>query len=122
MSKTNDLRKVIKGKIEETGNKAYYKQASLKAEYPYCVFSFDSMDLQEINSDLVILIIDVWSKDSAESEDIADQVEKALNAVNIPTDTILPTFYRYSRKNPMDEDKTMQHVQLKFQIKNYERM
>lgn len=121
MSKTNALRKIIQSNISSIV-KSYYRTSDAKANYPYAVYDFENIDLLDINRDDLILIIDVWgkSKDTSQIEEIADQIEKMFNAANMPGEEVLPTFYRMSRKPIDDEDKTLIHRQLKFQVQNYE--
>ena len=67
------------------------------------------------------MIVDLWDKgkDTSRIEDLADQIEEMFNAANLPGESVLPTFYRISRKPIDDEDKTLMRRQLKFQIQNY---
>ena len=120
MSKTNSIRKIIQLNINEIVQ-SYYRVADAKAGFPHAVYDFESIDLLDINRDDLILIIDIWGKgkDTSNIEDIADQIERVLNATNIPGEEVLPTFYRISRKPIDDEDKTLIRRQLKFQIQNY---
>ena len=121
MNKTNALRKIIKTNIDPIV-KCYYRIADAKADYRHAVYDFESIDLGDINRDDLILIIDLWDKgkDTAWIEDAADRIEALFNATNFPGENVLPTFYRISRKPIDDEDKTLMHRQLKFQIQNYE--
>lgn len=121
MSKTIDLRKIIKSNID-TVVKSYYRIADAKALYPHAVYDFENIDLGDVNRDDLILIIDIWGKgnDTSPVEEIADRIEKLFNAANLPGEKVLPTFYRISRKPIDDEDKTLIRRQLKFQIQNYE--
>ena len=123
MSKTLELRKVIKAKLDTISNSGntYYEIADDDCTYPYKVFSFDNIDLGDPNRDDLILVIDIWTKNSKEADRIADDTEKAFEALNNPTNTILPTFYRYSRQPILDDDKTIKRRQLKIQVQNYER-
>lgn len=120
MSKTNSLRKIIQSKINPI-IKTYYRTADAKSSYPHAVYDFENIDLGDISRDDLILIIDLWGKgkDTSNIEEIADQIEEIFNAANIPGQEVLPTFYRISRKPIDDEDKTLIHRQLKFQIQNY---
>lgn len=119
--KTNSLRKIIQSKIDSIV-KSYYRFANTTNIFPHAVYDFESIDLLDPNRDDLILIVDVWDKgkDTSRTEDIADQIEKLFNAANLPDEDVLPTFYRISRKPIDDEDKTMIHRQLKFQIQNYD--
>jgi len=121
MSKTNALRTIIQSNIDGIV-KCYYRMADAKERYPYAVYDFENIDLGDINRDDLILIVDVWGKgkDTSGIEEITDRIEKMFNAANMPGVDVLPTFYRISRKPIDDEDKTIIHRQLKFQIQNYE--
>ena len=120
MSKTNAIRKIIQTNINKIV-KSYYRVADAKAEFPHAVYDFENIDLGDINRDDLILIIDIWGKgnDTSHIEDITDSIEKLFNAANIPGDEVLPTFYRIQRKPIDDEDKSLIHRQLKFQVQNY---
>lgn len=121
MSKTNSIRKIIQTNIDNIV-KCYYRTADAKANYPHAVYDFESIDLGDINRDDLVLIIDIWGKgkDTSKIEEITDRIEKLFNAANMPDVDVLPTFYRISRKPIDDEDKTIIHRQLKFQIQNYD--
>lgn len=120
--KTNSLRKIIQSKIESVVT-CYYRTADDKAKYPYAVYDFESIDLGDLYRDDLILIIDIWGKSKITTaiEDIADEIESIFNAANLPGEAVLPTFYRIRRKPVDDEDKTIIHRQLKFQVQNYEK-
>ena len=120
MSKTNFLRKIIQSKINSIV-KLYYRTADAKAGFPHAVYDFENIDLGDLFRDDLILVVDLWGKgkDTSPIEEMADQIEELFNAANIPDEHVLPTFYRISRKPIDDEDKTIIHRQLKFQIQNY---
>ena len=121
MSKTLYLREVIKSNIDSVV-KSYYRSADPDALFPHAVYDFESIDLGDLFRDDLILIVDLWGKgkDTSQIERMADQLEAIFNSANMPTNNILPTFYRISRKPIDDEDKTLIRRQLKFQIQNYE--
>lgn len=121
MSKTLVLRKLIEQQLDTVSGKSCYKTAPKDVGFPYKVFSFENIDLGDKNRDDIILVVDIYTKDDKQADTIADSIEPLFNAVNSPTDTILPTFYRLSRKPIPDEDITIHRVQLRFQIQNYER-
>ena len=120
MSKTNRLREIIQAKIN-SHLQCFYRTADSETSFPHAVYDFESIDLGDINRDDLILIIDIWGKgkDTSQIEEIADNIETIFNAANLPSEEVLPTFYRISRKPIDDEDKTIIHRQLKFQIQNY---
>ena len=121
MSKTNALRRIIQSNINPI-LKSYYRTADAKAAFPHAVYDFENIDLGDINRDDLILVIDLWGKgkDTSQIEEMADQIERLFNAANLPGEEVLPTFYRIGRMPIDDEDKTLIHRQLKFQIQNYE--
>ena len=121
MSKTNALRKIIQSKINPVVS-CYYQTADEKGNYPHAVYDFENIDLGDLHRDDLILVVDVWGKgkDTSPIEEIADRIEKMFNAANLPNNDVLPTFYRIGRKPIPDEDKTLIHRQLKFQIQNYD--
>lgn len=120
MSKTNALRKIIQSNINSIVT-SYYRDADIDASYPYAVYNFENIDLGDISRDDLILVIDVWGKgkDTSEVEEIADKLEALFNAANMPSEEVLPTFYRIGRKPIDDEDKTLIRRELKFQVQNY---
>lgn len=121
MAKTEELRRVIVSVLSEVCPRVYYENAHDKAEYPYIVYELNNIDLNKIERDDLIMTVDVWDKDSTpkEVERISDTIEDIFNAANIPSETVLPTFYRISRQTIYDADKSIRHKQLKFQIQNY---
>lgn len=121
MSKTNALREIIQSNINSIVKSAY-QNIDDKEDFPYAVYDFENIDLGDINRDDLILVIDIWGKgrDTSNIEEIADRIEKLFNAANLPNEEVLPTFYRISRKPIEDEDKTIIHRQLKFQVQNYD--
>ena len=123
MSKTLELKKVIKSKLDTISNSGatYYELADNDCLYPYKVFSFDNIDLGDSNRDDIILVVDIWTKDIKEADRITDDIEELFRMLNNPTNAILPTFYCYSRQSIQDEDKTIKRRQLKIQVQNYER-
>lgn len=121
MAKTNALKKIIHGMIHPIIT-CYYRRAYEEEKYPYAVYSFENIDLGDIHRDDLILIVDIWGNglDTAPIEEITDQIEAMFNAANLPGEEVLPTFYRIQRSAIDDEDETIIHRQLKFQIQNYE--
>lgn len=117
---TNDLRKYIKSQLD-TVAPTFYQDASDQAMYPHLVYDFKDIDLGDYYRQDYILIVDVWHKNSqADAEDMSDALCELLSVKNAPQQTILPTFYRESRKNILDEDKDINHIQLRFQVQVYD--
>lgn len=129
MQMTNELRKLVKTKLGELVTEhgianIAYQLAPDTPLYPHIVFTFDRISAQP--DDLCRydyrLIIDVWDRSDSMTKvlDISDAVIKKLSAKNIPQTSILPTFFYESSNNVIDEDKKIRHIQVTFQVQNYE--
>lgn len=125
--RTNELRKLVRWLIgqlkDEHGIKEfYYELARDDKMYPHIVFSFDNINTGDLYRHDLSLVIDIYDKsDSAYLvEQIADDVEDMFNAINLPQDTILPTFYLEARRSVPDEDKKIRHRQIEVTVQNYE--
>lgn len=117
--KSNALREFIKSKLDDIAP-SYYQDAIDNALYPHIVFEFDSIDLDDYYRDDYTLTIDVWYKNNQFlCEKYADDICDMFNANNAPQSEILPTFYRTSRRSLKDEDKDINHIQLRFLVQNY---
>lgn len=127
--KINDLRQLVRTRLlplmDEGVNEIYYRIADEGAFYPHIVFSFDKITAQsdDIARRNIDLRIDLWNKGTSAVliNDIADGVENLLDCQNLPQTNILPTIYFSDRRDLEDEDKSIQHIQIDFQIQNYER-
>lgn len=119
MSKTYELRKIITSLLKQTDGEVFYEIASSDAVFPYKVYSFETLDLGDIERDDLILTVDIWGKEVGEVEEITDVIEDTFNSLNAPNLNTYPTFYRISRKPIEDEDKTIKRRQMKIQIQNY---
>lgn len=119
--KTEVLRRLVTELLERTQGKVYYDHAPDDANFPYKVYGFESIDLNDLSRDDLMLTIDIWDRNASTKlvESIADQLEEALNNLTLPEYGVYPTFFRISRKPVADEDKQLQHRQLKFTIQNY---
>ena len=123
MSKTNDLRAVIHGKLKTVCNDVYYENAIDDAMYPHCVFSFGNIVNDDFSRADITVSIDVWDKSesAAAVEDLCDDIERLFNNSNLPQENILPTFFLVNRIPVMDEDKKIRHRVIKLLVQNYER-
>lgn len=121
MSKTADLRKLITAQLNTVPGATYYRNAAADATYPYKTFELSRANLGDLARDDIDLCVDVWDHgaDTKAVDLIADSIEDLFNAVNLPQETILPTFFRDSRYPVKEEDKTIQHIQLHFLVQNY---
>ena len=120
MSKTADLRKLVREQLQTTQGETYHREASERAAFPYKTFTLNSVSFTDARDDFD-LCVDIWHRgDWKVVEEIADQIEKLFQNTNLPQPTILPTFFRESRHNLVDPDKTLQHIQLHFSVQLYE--
>lgn len=122
MGKTAALRKLIQAQLSLTPGSVYHRRAPQSARYPYKVYSLRGVSFMDARDDF-ILDIDIWNnaEDQTVAEDIADQIEHQLDRANLPQDAIFPTFFRDARQNLDDPDKSLQHIELTFQVQLYEK-
>lgn len=123
--RTNDLRKMIKTQLDTYNYQVYYRIATDNAMYPHIVFELSNMsqlgdDFNRYNYDL---IIDIYDKNTSNvnSENLADNIIDLFKRFNHPTDVNYPTIYFESYAMYDDEDKTINHKQLRFEVQTYER-
>lgn len=119
--KTEVLRRIVTTLLDQVPGKTYYDHAPDDAVFPYKVYSFESIDLNDLSRDDLVLIVDLWDRGESTGfvESIADQIENELNNVTVPKGGAYPTFFRISRKPLADENKQLQHRQLRFAVQNY---
>lgn len=124
MTKTQALRKVIAEILNTVEGTTYYWQSRDNAQYPFKVYTLQRVDLGDLARDDYDLCVDLYdrSADFKRADALADAIESAFNNVNHPDVDVLPTFFRSSRYPVMDNDKEVQHIQLHFDIQNYERI
>lgn len=122
-SRTNDLKVLLMEKFRTLTQNVYFEQAADSALYPHIVFDFREIDLGDINRQDYVLEVDIWTKgtNTTTIDELADSVEDLLQAENLPQTRILPTFYKIDRRSIIDQDKTLKHRQVRFQIQNYKR-
>lgn len=119
MSKTKELRKIVKAILDTSTGETYYENATDDGVYPFKVFSFDNVNLGDTARDDVMLVVDVWGDSVSDVEYVADEIEASLNCKNNPQGNSYPTFYKDMRYTVFDENKAIKHKQLKFIIQNY---
>lgn len=122
-TKTNDLKKLIQTKLKTLTTNVYYEIAADNAMYPHIVFSFKTINLGDLWRQDYMLDVDVWDKgqNTTNIDTLCDNIESLLHMQNLPQTKILPTFYLVDRRSIVDEDKTIKHRLVRFQIQNYVR-
>ena len=110
-TKTNDLKKLIQTKLKTLSSNVYFEIADDTAMYPHVVFSFRTINLDDISRQDYILDVDVWDKgrNTTAVDELCDKIESLLHTENLPQTRILPTFYLIDRKSLPDEDKNIKH-------------
>ena len=121
--RTNDLKLLVQTKLKTVTAKVYHEVADENAMYPHIVFNFRRIDLGDLSRQDYVLEVNVWDKGNStqQVDNLADTVENLLQAENLPQDHVLPTFYLMDRQSILDEDKTIRHRRIQFQVQNYER-
>lgn len=119
--KTKALRKLIASKLRSVQGPTYHRIASDTADYPYKVYTLKNVSYVDVRDDFD-LCIDLYYRGDDKSilDDLADEIEEMFDNVNMPQDSILPTFFRDSRVCVEDSDKTLQHIQMHFHVQMYE--
>lgn len=124
--RTKDLRAVIQTKLLTVCDRIFYRIAPDDATVPYATFDLSrvSLDLTRDTIDLCIDVFDIANNPKA-VDDIADAIEDLFNpekiGLNVPEETVLPTFFPMNRYPVGESDKTIQHEQLHFEIQSYDR-
>lgn len=121
MVKTNNLREFIKKNLERVCQRVFFERAAADASFPYIVFSFRTIDNNDLNRSDIYMDVDVWDeqKNAAELESLCDCIEDMFHCKNEPLDLNLPTFYNISRLAVEDENKRIKHRTIEFLIQNY---
>ena len=122
MAKTRTLRNLITLQLRTTPGETYHKNAPKDAAFPYKTFTLTSVAFPNTDRDDLDLEVDLWDRapDPKTLEDIADQIEALFNAKIYPEPPIYPAFFRESRHDLEDPDKTLQHIQLRFLVQLHE--
>ncbi len=118
MTKTKELRKIVKSLLDKTTGQTYYQDAVDDAAYPYKVFWFD-MRVRTSKRDDLTLIIDTWGLSTSEVEGIADDIETILDDTNSPDGNSYPTFYLEPRSTIPDENKDIKRERIRVLVHNY---
>lgn len=123
MSKIKSLRELIVEQLRRVPGGTYHRIAPNNAEYPYKVYTLQRFNLSDLSRTDYDLCVDVWDRgdDPQQAENIADALADAFNAANLPSEDILPTFFRENGYPVEDPDKKLIHYQMHFSVQMYER-
>lgn len=123
ITRTNDLKKLVQTKLKTLTTNVYFEQAADNALYPHAVFTFREIDLGDLSRQDYVLEVDVWDKGTSTTaiDELSDKIEDLLQLQNLPQTHILPTFFKIDRKSILDQDKSIKHRLIRFQIQNYVR-
>lgn len=116
----NKLLLLIKTHLETKYERVYHEQAPINAIFPYIVFEVTTGFKNGERDDLT-LIIDIWDRNqsSMEIEDLTDKIDNLFHNENLPTNEVLPTFFRENRLKVEDPDKTLKRRQLRYSVQTY---
>lgn len=117
----NELRELVKSKLETLCQNVYYFLADEGGMYPHIVFNLARASKYDLARDDVTLDVDIFSKSEPEAQTLADTVESMFNALNDPQNQFLPTFFVESIKNVPESDKSIRHKTVEITVQNYER-
>lgn len=123
VSKTLEIRTILKGLIEECGCKAYYERANKNVLYPYTVFEFDTTNISDNVKREMEVTINIWDKsdDSVAIEMLADDIIYAINhKLLFPSGESL-RIYGVRKRSLPDEDITLKRRQIECSIIYFEK-
>lgn len=119
---TNEVCERVKLLLEKTNMPVFKKLADKKAMYPHIVFDLENLLLE---NDLACrhdyeLIIDLYFlKNPVACNDAADEVIELLNKKFDEGTNTVSTFYFESLNVIEDENKDINHIQIKFTVQTY---
>ena len=122
---TNALRELIASRLNTTTGATWYRLATDKSHYPYKVYDLGPMVFRHAGRYDYTLTVDIYDRhadlDHTAIEALADQVQDLfLEQVNLPQQTILPTFWLEDRQPVDDPDVELQRIQLRFTVQVYD--
>ena len=129
MGRTNDLRLLVemtlqnvKTKFGLAQNSITYRLASDKTMFPHIVYTITGMTPTDEGREDYTVDFDIWTKDQILALEIEDFIVDLFSFRNDPRKNILPTFYLVSTGNLEDQDKTLCHSVVRFEVQNYRRV
>lgn len=119
---TNEVCERIKLLLENTNMSVFKRLADKSAMYPHIIFDLENLLLE---NDLACrhdyeLIIDLYFlKNPVACNDAADEVIELLNKKFDEGTSTVSTFYFESMNAIEDENKDINHIQIKFTVQTY---
>lgn len=117
--RSNEIRKIIKEKLELSSLKAYYERTTTEPPFPYIVFSLNRNDYDV--SSIYDLEVNIWDDrtDKTVGEDVADAIEDEFMKLLHISDTGLLCFTQFSRGYVDDPNDKLTRLMLKFNVEYY---
>ena len=123
VSRTLEIRTILKGIIEECGCKAYYERANKNTVYPYAVFEFETTDISDNVKREIELTIDIWDKsdDSLTVETLADEIIHSVNYKFLFPNGESLRIYGVRKRSLPDEDVALKRRQIECSVIYFEK-
>lgn len=118
---TNEINKSIVDYLEQNNISAVDNEAIESEQYPYAVVETSRLNIDDSISNWT-LEVNVWDKHKfySRAETIADQIEKALDFVQIKSGNNLLCIFKGQKSNVKDSDPAIKRVRMVFDLKIYE--
>ena len=110
-TKTIELRKVVTKLLKEVNKQVYYENATDEATFPYIVYNFDTVNLNNYPRDDIFLTIDVWDQGGTSTtvETLADNIEEALKIDTSEVAIVLSNCFEnaFNATNKLEKDRVI---------------
>lgn len=122
---TNDIRILVDSRLNSIktsyGIKDIgYRLASDQKVYPHVVWDITTTTPADMGREDYLIDFHVWGKEEIGVFQIMDAIKDLFMFRNVPTNTILPTFYEMSAGTIEDPDRTLAHGVVRMQCQVYE--
>ena len=123
VSRTIEIRAMLKGIIEKCGCKAYYARANKNTAYPYAVFDFETTDISDNTKREIEVTIDIWDKsdDSLTVEMLADKIIHSVNGKSLFPNGESLRIYGVRKRSLLDEDVALKRRQIECSVIYFEK-
>lgn len=112
-NKTNELKKSLTGILKQVHDKAYYKKAPSKTDYPYITYYLKHTKTD--NQYDYFWEVHIWTRDIKLAEQLADSLEE-FDKCSYKNQYHSFDISLNSRNSIDDEDKEIQHIVLLFNL------